>query len=127
MKKSVLMTALVAFLFSMNVNAQEQEPKQKKEVLISMSSAYYKNASQVIEGFLKQAQISDFFIDLAQCHFRHVRDGIGIQPQSSIDGTTRGKTHWCTSCARVTAPSHRIFIHHTNRHHYAGGFERHYW
>ena len=31
MKKSVLITALVAFLFSMNVNAQEQEPKQKKK------------------------------------------------------------------------------------------------
>lgn len=31
MKKSVLMTALVAFLFSMNVNALEQEPKQKKK------------------------------------------------------------------------------------------------
>lgn len=30
MKKSILMTALVAFLFSMNVNAQE-EPKQKKK------------------------------------------------------------------------------------------------
>lgn len=31
MKKSILMTALVAFLFSMNINAQEQEPKQKKK------------------------------------------------------------------------------------------------
>ena len=31
MKKSVLITALVAFLFSMNVNAQEQEPKQQKK------------------------------------------------------------------------------------------------
>ena len=30
MKKSVLMTALVAFLLSMNVSAQ-QEPKQKKK------------------------------------------------------------------------------------------------
>lgn len=32
MKKSILMMALVAFLFSMNVNAQEKEPKQKKKV-----------------------------------------------------------------------------------------------
>ncbi len=31
MKKSVLITALVAFLFSMNVNAQEQ---RKKRMLI---------------------------------------------------------------------------------------------
>ena len=31
MKKSVLMTAVVALLFSMNVSAQ-QEPKQKKKV-----------------------------------------------------------------------------------------------
>jgi hypothetical protein len=30
MKKSIVMTALVAFLFSMNVNAQE-EPRQKKK------------------------------------------------------------------------------------------------
>jgi hypothetical protein len=32
MKKSVLMMALVAFLFSMNVTAQDKEPKQKKKV-----------------------------------------------------------------------------------------------
>lgn len=30
MKKSIVMTALVAFLFSMHVNAQE-EPRQKKK------------------------------------------------------------------------------------------------
>jgi hypothetical protein len=56
-------TILVAFIMLLSSSVYAQEPKQKKEVLISMSSAYYKNASQVIEGFLKQAQISDFFID----------------------------------------------------------------
>ena len=31
MKKTISMLALVAFLFSMNGNAQEKEPKQKKK------------------------------------------------------------------------------------------------
>lgn len=56
-------TILLAFIMLLSSSVNAQEPKQKKEVLISMSSAYYNNATQVIEGFLKQAQISDYFID----------------------------------------------------------------
>lgn len=56
-------TILLAFIMLLSSSVYAQEPKQKKEVLISMSSAYYNNATQVIEGFLKQAQISDYFID----------------------------------------------------------------
>jgi RNA binding exosome subunit len=56
----VFYTLLCSFLSG---NAYAQEPKTKKEILVSISSGYYKNATQVIEGFLKQAQISDFFID----------------------------------------------------------------
>lgn len=58
-----LYSALVCFLLLGNVLAQDEPKPVKKEVLVSMSSSYYKNATQVIEGFLKQAHISDFFID----------------------------------------------------------------
>jgi len=54
---------LIAMLMLMSTTVFAQEPKPKKEILVSISSGYYKNATQVIEGFLKQAQISDFFID----------------------------------------------------------------
>jgi len=47
-----------------NIYKQEsQEEKPKKELLISINSTYYKNPSQVIEGFFKQAKIYDFTID----------------------------------------------------------------
>lgn len=39
-----------------------QDEKPKKEILVSISSKYYKNPVQVIEGFFKQANIYDFSI-----------------------------------------------------------------
>ena len=57
-------TLLVCLLLLGNAVLAQDEPKPvKKEILVSMSSVYYKNATQVIEGFLKQARITDFFID----------------------------------------------------------------
>lgn len=56
-------TILIALVMLLSSSVYAQEPKPKKEILISISSGYYKNATQVIEGFLKQAQISDFYID----------------------------------------------------------------
>lgn len=56
-------TILIALVMLLSTSVYAQEPKPKKEILVSISSGYYKNATQVIEGFLKQAQIADFFID----------------------------------------------------------------
>lgn len=52
--------ALYLFLSSA---AFSQDQKPKKEILVSISSGYYRNATSVIEGFFKQANITDFYID----------------------------------------------------------------
>jgi hypothetical protein len=44
------------------VNAQD-EPKPKKEISISINSSYYRNAKEVVEGFFKQANIKNKYID----------------------------------------------------------------
>ena len=41
----------------------QEEEKPKKEILISMRSNFYQNASSVIESVFKQANINDFSID----------------------------------------------------------------
>ena len=41
----------------------QDEPKPKKEILISINSAYYRNAKEVLEGFFKQANIKNKSID----------------------------------------------------------------
>lgn len=50
------------FLF-LSSAAFSQDQKPKKEILVSISSGYYRNATSVIEGFFKQANITDFYID----------------------------------------------------------------
>lgn len=42
---------------------EQEEDKPKKEILISMRSNFYQNASSVIESVFKQANINDFSID----------------------------------------------------------------
>jgi hypothetical protein len=39
------------------------DEKPKKEILISLNSTYYRNAKEVIEGFFKQANIRNKYID----------------------------------------------------------------
>lgn len=39
------------------------DDKPKKEILISLNSTYYRNAKEVIEGFFKQANIRNKYID----------------------------------------------------------------
>lgn len=39
------------------------DEKPKKEILISLNSTYYRNAKEVIEGFFKQANIKNKYID----------------------------------------------------------------
>lgn len=54
---------LLCLLFlSLPSFAQDNTPP-KKEVLITITSKYYQNASQVVEGFLKQAKIFNYAID----------------------------------------------------------------
>ena len=40
-----------------------QNEKPKKEILISLNSTYYRNAKEVLEGFFKQANIRNKYID----------------------------------------------------------------
>ena len=63
MEKNMKIITYILIALFLCGSAKAQEPKPKKEILISISSGYYKNATQVVEGFLKQAMISDFFID----------------------------------------------------------------
>ena len=42
---------------------QIRKPKPKKEISISLNSSYYRNAKEVIEGFFKQANIRNKYID----------------------------------------------------------------
>lgn len=41
----------------------QADEKPKKEILISLNSTYYRNAKEVIEGFFKQANIRNKYID----------------------------------------------------------------
>lgn len=41
----------------------QTDEKPKKEILISLNSSYYRNAKEVIEGFFKQANIRNKYID----------------------------------------------------------------
>lgn len=59
---SAIFLTLAFFLFGSVVNAQD-EPKPKKEITISLNSTYYRNAKEVIEGFFKQANIRNKYID----------------------------------------------------------------
>ena len=43
----------------------QTDEKPKKEVLISLNSTYYRNAKEVLEGFFKQANIKNKYIDSA--------------------------------------------------------------
>ena len=59
---SAIFLTLAFFLFGTVSNAQD-EPKPKKEISISLNSSYYRNAKEVIEGFFKQANIRNKYID----------------------------------------------------------------
>ena len=39
------------------------DEKPKKEILISINSSFYRNAKEVVEGFFKQANIRNKYID----------------------------------------------------------------
>lgn len=39
------------------------DEKPKKEILISLNSSFYRNAKEVVEGFFKQANIKNKYID----------------------------------------------------------------
>ena len=41
----------------------QADEKPKKEILISLNSTYYRNAKEVLEGFFKQANIRNKYID----------------------------------------------------------------
>lgn len=69
-----------------------QDEKPKKEILVSISSKYYKNPVQVIEGFFKQANIYDFSIldneklrkmDVGNFQFRNITIDQAIKRLSS--------------------------------------------
>ena len=59
---SAIFLTLAFFLLGTVSNAQD-EPKPKKEISISLNSSYYRNAKEVIEGFFKQANIRNKYID----------------------------------------------------------------
>ena len=59
---AILLTLATFFLFGTGSMAQD-EPKPKKEISISLNSSYYRNAKEVIEGFFKQANIRNKYID----------------------------------------------------------------
>ena len=59
---SAIFFILAFFLLGTVSNAQD-EPKPKKEISISLNSSYYRNAKEVIEGFFKQANIRNKYID----------------------------------------------------------------
>ena len=60
---SAIIYTLLFFSLCGNVNASQEEPKPKKEISISLNSSYYRNAKEVIEGFFKQANIRNKYID----------------------------------------------------------------
>ena len=59
---TIFLTLAAFFLFGTRSMAQD-EPKPKKEISISLNSTYYRNAKEVIEGFFKQANIRNKYID----------------------------------------------------------------
>ena len=59
---AIFLTLATFFLFGTSSKAQD-EPKPKKEISISLNSSYYRNAKEVIEGFFKQANIRNKYID----------------------------------------------------------------
>ena len=59
---AIFLTLVTFFLFGTTSKAQD-EPKPKKEISISLNSSYYRNAKEVIEGFFKQANIRNKYID----------------------------------------------------------------
>ena len=59
---SAIFFTLAFLLFGTVSNAQD-DPKPKKEITISLNSTYYRNAKEVIEGFFKQANIRNKYID----------------------------------------------------------------
>ena len=59
---SLVLTPVVVWSKPLTANVQVDE-KPKKEILISLNSTYYRNAKEVIEGFFKQANIRNKYID----------------------------------------------------------------
>ena len=59
---AIFLTLATFSLFGTTSKAQD-EPKPKKEISISLNSSYYRNAKEVIEGFFKQANIRNKYID----------------------------------------------------------------
>ena len=60
---SAIFLTLATFLFFGTSSIAQDEPKPKKEISISLNSSYYRNAKEVIEGFFKQANIRNKYID----------------------------------------------------------------
>lgn len=58
----LLLSPCNVFSYPTNQVVQTDE-KPKKEILISLNSSYYRNAKEVIEGFFKQANIRNKYID----------------------------------------------------------------
>ena len=58
----ILSVPVNVFSQPIQTNLQADE-KPKKEILISLNSTYYRNAKEVIEGFFKQANIRNKYID----------------------------------------------------------------
>lgn len=58
----ILSAPVNVFSQPIQTNLQADE-KPKKEILISLNSTYYRNAKEVIEGFFKQANIRNKYID----------------------------------------------------------------
>jgi len=60
---SAIFLTLATFLLLGTGSMAQDEPKPKKEISISLNSSYYRNAKEVIEGFFKQANIRNKYID----------------------------------------------------------------
>jgi len=60
---SAIFLTLATFLLLGTGSKAQDEPKPKKEISISLNSTYYRNAKEVIEGFFKQANIRNKYID----------------------------------------------------------------
>lgn len=58
-----LVSAPVENLVQPVYSAVQVDEKPKKEVLISLNSSFYRNAKEVVEGFFKQANIRNKYID----------------------------------------------------------------
>lgn len=58
-----LVSAPVENLVQPMYSAVQVDEKPKKEILISINSSFYRNAKEVVEGFFKQANIRNKYID----------------------------------------------------------------